>query len=71
MELDPLYVDVAVTRWAAFTGKPAFLRTDAGDVPWDQVVAARAQSESKIEPVAEPECGTAVQGGAVEVVNGG
>jgi DNA modification methylase len=25
MELDPAYVDVAVTRWEAFTGKEAVL----------------------------------------------
>jgi hypothetical protein len=29
MELDPVYVDVAVTRWQAFTGKSAVLDGDA------------------------------------------
>ena len=28
MELDPAYVDVAVTRWQAFTGKVATLDGD-------------------------------------------
>jgi DNA modification methylase len=28
MEIDPAYVDVAVTRWAAFTGKAALLEED-------------------------------------------
>ena len=28
MELDPTYVDVAVTRWQAFTGKAAVLEGD-------------------------------------------
>ena len=28
MELDPVYVDVAVTRWQTFTGKAAILDGD-------------------------------------------
>lgn len=42
IELDPLYVDVAVTRWAAFTGKVPVLRTAGGDLPWADVVRLRA-----------------------------
>lgn len=32
MELDPIYVDVAVTRWQAFTGKEAVLEGDGRSV---------------------------------------
>jgi hypothetical protein len=31
MELDPVYVDVAVKRWQDFTGKPAILDGDGRD----------------------------------------
>ena len=31
MELDPIYVDVAVRRWQGFTGKPAVLDGDGRD----------------------------------------
>jgi len=33
MELDPTYVDVAIRRWQAFTGKSAILDTDGRDFP--------------------------------------
>jgi hypothetical protein len=31
MELDPIYVDVAIRRWQAFTGKRAVLAGDSRD----------------------------------------
>jgi DNA modification methylase len=31
MELDPLYVDVAIRRWQGFTGKTAILDADGRD----------------------------------------
>ena len=40
MELDPAYVDVAVRRWEAFTGKPAALEGGGG---FTEVEAARAK----------------------------
>jgi len=33
MELDPIYVDVAIRRWQAFTGKSAILDADGRDFP--------------------------------------
>jgi len=39
MELDPTYVDVAVTRWQAFTGKAAVLEGDGR--PFAEIAAQR------------------------------
>ena len=39
MELDPRYVDVAVLRWQALTGKPAVLAGE--DRTFDDIAAAR------------------------------
>jgi DNA modification methylase len=39
IELEPLYVDVAVRRWQAFTGKPATLLADGR--PFEVVASAR------------------------------
>ncbi len=41
MELDPAYVDVAVQRWQAFTGKDAVLEGEAGT--FAAIAAGRAQ----------------------------
>ncbi len=50
IELDPLYVDVAVQRWQAFTGKPATLLADGGQ--FDVLAAERSsgikENSSKI-----------------------
>ncbi len=50
IELDPLYVDVAVQRWQAFTGKPAMLLGDGR--PFDVFAAERSsgikENSSKI-----------------------
>ncbi len=46
LTIDPLYVDVAVTRWAAFTGKVPVLRTAGGDLPWADVVQLRSGDTS-------------------------
>ena len=40
MELDPIYVDVAVTRWQAFTGKTATLDGDGRS--FAEIAAERA-----------------------------
>jgi len=42
IEIDPRYVDVAVTRWQAFTGKEAVL--DGTDRSFDAVTAEREES---------------------------
>ncbi|KQO91183.1 hypothetical protein ASF32_22985 [Methylobacterium sp. Leaf91] len=39
LELDPVYVDVAIRRWQAFTGRDAIL--DGTDETWDEVRSAR------------------------------
>lgn len=41
IELNPVYVDVAVRRWQAFTGRAAIL--DADGRPFDEVAAVRMQ----------------------------
>ena len=40
LELDPLYVDVAVRRWQAFTKKDAVL--EGGCSTFEEIAAARA-----------------------------
>jgi hypothetical protein len=45
MELSPAFVDVAVTRWSAFTGKQASLEGDGRS--FAEVAAARTQSQSR------------------------
>lgn len=37
MEYDPKYVDVIIDRWQTFTGETAYLITDDGEVPWDEI----------------------------------
>lgn len=39
VELDPIYVDVAVRRWEAFTGKQATL--NEGGLPFSEIAHAR------------------------------
>ncbi len=46
MELDPAYVDVAVSRWEAFTGQTAMLEGDGGS--YDEIRAER--TEKRAEP---------------------
>jgi DNA modification methylase len=41
MELDPVYADVAVLRWQAFTGKPAVLEGDGRS--FADIAAERAE----------------------------
>jgi DNA modification methylase len=52
VELSPAYVDVAVRRWQAFTGRPATLRSDGRS--FDAVAAARTtqtvESRVPVEP---------------------
>jgi DNA modification methylase len=43
MEIEPPYVDVAVRRWQAFTGKPATLQTD--DRTFDAIAEERLAQE--------------------------
>jgi hypothetical protein len=50
VELDPLYVDVAVRRWQAFTGEKASLLADAR--LFEDVAAERARSAAKGRPTA-------------------
>jgi hypothetical protein len=42
IEIDPLYVDVAVRRWQAFTGEQAILLTDGRT--FDAVAAERSNA---------------------------
>jgi DNA modification methylase len=62
VELDPLYVDVAIRRWQAFTGKPAL----APDGRTFDVVAAKRASEGGI-----PATGDGLIGRAVTNADGG
>jgi DNA modification methylase len=48
VELDPLYVDVAVRRWQAFTGKPAVLLAD-GKI-FDAIAARRLAGNKPTRP---------------------
>lgn len=48
MELDPLYVDVAVRRWQAFTGKAACLHGDARS--FDVIAAERLAGHQEANP---------------------
>jgi DNA modification methylase len=43
MEIEPLYADIAVRRWQAFTGKPATLQTD--DRTFDAIAEERLAQE--------------------------
>jgi DNA modification methylase len=54
VELSPAYVDVAVRRWQAFTGRPATLLADGRS--FDTVAAARTtQTVESSVPVEPPE----------------
>jgi DNA modification methylase len=46
IEIDPLYVDVAVRRWQSFTGKPASLQADGRTF---DAVSAERTPQSKFE----------------------
>lgn len=48
VELDPLYVDVIVRRWQAFTGEKAVREADS--VPFDEVDAALEQAPQEVVP---------------------
>jgi DNA modification methylase len=48
IELDPLYVDVAVRRWQAFTGKPAVLLADSKT--FDAIAARRLAGTKPTQP---------------------
>jgi DNA modification methylase len=48
LELDPLYVDVAVRRWQAFAGKQATLQTDGRT--FDAVAAQRLPAATAAKP---------------------
>jgi DNA modification methylase len=49
VEIDPLYVDVAVRRWQAFTGKPATLL--ASGLTFESISAERAQHSGADKPI--------------------
>ena len=49
LELDPIYVDVAVRRWQAYTGKSAVHPAAAG------LAARRSATVSKVSPDARVE----------------
>jgi DNA modification methylase len=44
LEIDPVYVDVVVRRWQAYTGRDAIL-TDTGQT-FEEVAAARRNAEA-------------------------
>jgi len=52
VELDPLYVDVAIRRWQAFTGKVATLSGDGRS--FDVIAAERSHSGAREAASAEP-----------------
>ena len=45
LELSPAFVDVAVTRWSAFTGKQASLEGDGRS--FAEVAAARTEPQTR------------------------
>jgi hypothetical protein len=47
IELDPLYVDVAVRRWQAFTGKKATLLADGKT--FDSIAARRSAGSGRAQ----------------------
>jgi DNA modification methylase len=49
IEIDPAYVDVAVRRWQAFTGRMATLA--ATDELFEEVVARRCPANEKVQAV--------------------
>jgi DNA modification methylase len=51
MELDPLYVDVAVRRWQAFTGTQATLLAD--NRPFETIAAERTPAANQAQPSTE------------------
>jgi DNA modification methylase len=52
MELEPLYVDVAVRRWQAFTGNKATLGPDGR--PFDAVAVKRLAGNDQVKPSSAP-----------------
>jgi len=52
IELDPLYIDVAIRRWQAFTGKAATLQTDGRK--FEAVAAGRASTLASAEVSPQP-----------------
>ena len=52
IELDPLYVDVAVRRWQSFTGETATLLTDPR--PFDEIATERLAGNEQASPQASP-----------------
>ena len=48
IELDPLYVDIAVRRWQAFTGQPATLLVDG--LAFDAVGHSRKMEDADARP---------------------
>jgi DNA modification methylase len=64
VELEPLYVDVAVRRWQAFAGKPAILESSGR--PFEEIAAERADAATvrgEDGPEMSPTEDTAGQGG--------
>jgi hypothetical protein len=52
IEIDPLYVDVAVRRWQAFTGKSATLKADGRT--FEAVTAERLPKPDQAKPMPAP-----------------
>ena len=48
IEIDPLYVDVAIRRWQAFTGKIACLLADGRS--FDVIAAERKSASQRADP---------------------
>jgi hypothetical protein len=59
IELDPLYVDVAIKRWQAFTGEQATLASDGRS--FDAVVAERLNTSEVVSTMCLPSEGPAHQ----------
>lgn len=52
IDIDPIYVDVAVLRWQAFTGKEATLEGDGRT--FAEIAAERAKKKRRAKPGASP-----------------
>jgi DNA modification methylase len=59
IELDPLYVDVAVRRWQAFTGEQATLLAD--DRSFAAVAAERLAGNEAVDPKSASSCSPSTQ----------
>ncbi len=65
LELDPLYVDVAIRRWQAFTGKRATLQANGRcfeEIEAEGIGSARSESAARAQGNRQPEARPSPEG---------